>query len=50
MKCLRLLVALVLLPLALSAAADRPLKIDKSRSYVEADVDATVNFTARLEN
>lgn len=49
MKCLRLLVALVLLPLALSAA-DRTLKIDKARSYVDVDVDATVNFTARLEN
>ncbi len=49
MKCLRLLVALVLLPL-LSSAADRPLKIDKTRSYVDVDVDATINFTARLEN
>lgn len=49
MKCLRLLVASVLLPLALSAA-DRSLKIDKARSYVDVDVDATVNFTARLEN
>ncbi len=49
MKCSRLLVALFLLPLAL-AAADRALKIDKTRSYVDVDVDATVNFTARLEN
>ena len=49
MKCYRLLVALVLLPLALSAA-DRALKIDKTRSYIDVDVDTTVNFTARLEN
>lgn len=49
MKFPRLLVALLLLPLALSAA-DRSLKIDKARSYVDVDVDATVNFTARLEN
>ena len=50
MKCLRLLVALFLLPLALSAA-DRSLKIDKARSYVDLDVKATVgSFTGRLEN
>lgn len=49
MKCPRLLVALLLLPLALSAA-DRTLKIDKSRSYIDVDVDATIDFTARLEN
>lgn len=49
MKCFRLLVALFFLPLVLSAA-DRALKIDKTRSYVDVDVDATVNFTARLEN
>ena len=49
MKCYRLLVALVFLPLALSAA-DRSLKIDKARSYVDVDVHTTVNFTGRLEN
>ena len=49
MKCSRLLVALLFLPLALSAA-DRALKIDKTRSYVDVDVDATINFTGRLEN
>lgn len=49
MKCLRLLVVLFLLPLALTAA-DRALKVDKSRSYVDIDVDATIDFTARLEN
>jgi len=49
MKCYRLLVALAILPLALSAA-DRSLKIDKARSYVDVDVHTTVNFTGRLEN
>ncbi len=38
----------VFLPLVLSAA-ERPLKIDKSRSFVDVDVDATVNFTAHLD-
>jgi polyisoprenoid-binding protein YceI len=50
MKCLRLLVALVLLPLV-SSAADRLLKIDQARSYVDVDVKATAgSFTGRLEN
>lgn len=44
----RLLIAALLLPLA-ALAAERPLKIDRSRSFVEADVDATKNFTARLD-
>ena len=45
-----MLFALVLLPLALSAA-DRALKIDKTRSYVDVDVKATAgSFTGRLEN
>lgn len=49
MKSLRLLAALVLLPLVLSAA-DRGLKIDPARSYVDVDVSVTVDsFTARLE-
>lgn len=48
MKYPRLLLAALLLPLA-APAAERPLKIDRSRSFVEADVDATKNFTARLD-
>lgn len=38
----------VLLPLAV-LAAERPLKIDRSRSFVDVDVDATKNFTAHLD-
>ena len=49
MKCFRLLLALALLPLVLSAA-DRALKIDKARSYIDVDVNTTINFTGRLEN
>jgi len=49
MNSLRLLVALCLLPLALTAA-DRALKVDPARSYVDVDVSVTVDsFTARLE-
>jgi len=45
----RLLAALVLLPLALSAA-DRPLQVDRSRSYVDVDVGLTLgHFTAHLD-
>jgi polyisoprenoid-binding protein YceI len=29
--------------------AEQTLKVDKSRSYVDIDVDATANFTGRLE-
>lgn len=44
-----ILALLLLLPLAL-AAADRSLKVDPARSYVDVDVKATVDsFTARLE-
>jgi polyisoprenoid-binding protein YceI len=44
-----LLLALVLLPL--SAAAAGKLKIDRTRSFVDVDVKATVDsFTGRLEN
>lgn len=44
-----ILALLLLLPLALSAA-DRSLKVDRARSYVDVDVKATVDsFTARLE-
>ena len=40
---------LLLLPLAL-AAADRNLKVDPARSYVDVDVKATMDsFTARLD-
>lgn len=48
LNVLRLLPALLLLPLA-ALAADRPLKIDRSRSFVDVDVDATKNFTAHLD-
>jgi len=45
----RLLLAVVVLP-AVLAAADRPLKIDRSRSFVEVDVKSTLkNFTAHLD-
>ena len=44
-----ILALLLLLPLALTAA-DRSLKVDRARSYVDVDVKATVDsFTARLE-
>ncbi|MBI2497300.1 MAG: YceI family protein [Opitutae bacterium] len=39
---------LLLLPLT-ALAADRPMKIDRSRSFVDVDVDATKNFTAHLD-
>ena len=48
MKVFRLLTPLLLLPLVL-AAAERSLKVDRSRSFVEVDVDATKNFTAHLD-
>jgi polyisoprenoid-binding protein YceI len=49
MRSLRALALLLLLPLALTAA-DRALKVDRARSYVDVDVKATVDsFTARLE-
>jgi polyisoprenoid-binding protein YceI len=45
----RLLAALLFLPLVLSAA-ERALKIDPSRSYVDVDVKSTVDdFTAHLD-
>jgi len=50
MKCPRLFAALLLLPLLLGAA-ERGLKVDRTRSYVDVDVSVTVgSFTARLEN
>ena len=49
MRSLRPLVLLLLLPLALTAA-DRALKVDRSRSYIDVDVKATVDsFTAHLD-
>jgi len=48
MKAFRLLASLCLLPLLL-VAAERPLKIDRGRSFVDVDVDATKNFTAHLD-
>jgi polyisoprenoid-binding protein YceI len=50
MKILPLLALILLSPLWL-AAADRVLKIDKTRSFVDVDVKATVDsFVGRLEN
>lgn len=48
MKALRLLAPVLLLP-CLLLAAERPLKIDRGRSFVDVDVDATKNFTAHLD-
>jgi polyisoprenoid-binding protein YceI len=49
MKSFSLFAACLLMPLALFAA-DRGLKVDPSRSYVDVDVSVTVgSFTARLE-
>lgn len=44
----RLLSLVLLFPLA-ALAADRSLKVDRSRSFVDVDVDATVDFTAHLD-
>jgi polyisoprenoid-binding protein YceI len=48
MKALRLLTPLLLLPCFLFAA-ERPLKVDRSKTFVDVDVDATKNFTAHLD-
>ena len=49
MSPLRLFAALLLLPLA-ALAADRPLKVDRSRSFIDVDVKATVgSFVAHLD-
>ena len=49
MKSTRLLVALLLLPLA-TFAADRGLKVDRSRSFIDIDVKATAgSFTGHLD-
>ena len=49
MKAFRWLIPLLLVPLTL-LAAERPLKIEKGRSFIDVDVDATKNFTAHLDN
>jgi len=48
MKVFRLSLAVLLLPLA-AFAAEHSLKVDKTRSFVDVDVDSTVNFTAHLD-
>jgi len=49
MKILRLLLPALLLPLA-ALAAERSLKVDKERSFVDVDVKATVDsFTGHLD-
>lgn len=48
MKVIRLFLALALLPLA-AFAAERTLKIDKSRTFVDVDVKATLDFTGHLD-
>ena len=49
MNQLRLLAALLLLPLA-TFAADRGLKVDRSRSFIDVDVKATAgSFTGHLD-
>jgi polyisoprenoid-binding protein YceI len=44
------LLTLLALPLAGLAAGPSVLKVDRSRSFVEVDVDATKDFTARLDH
>jgi len=48
MNALRPLLALLLFPL-LGFAAERGLKIDKAATFLDVDVDATINFTAHLD-
>jgi polyisoprenoid-binding protein YceI len=50
MPAARLLLAALLLPLA-ATAAERPLKIDRSRTFIDVDVKATVgSFTGHLDS
>lgn len=49
MKVSRLLATAALLLPCVLFAAERPLKVDRSRSFVDVDVDATKNFTAHLD-
>jgi polyisoprenoid-binding protein YceI len=49
MKVFRLLSCIMFLPLA-ALAAERPLKVDRERSFVDVDVSVTVgSFTAHLD-
>jgi polyisoprenoid-binding protein YceI len=48
MNAVSRLALLALLPLSV-LAAEHSLKIDRSRSFVDVDVDATKNFTAHLD-
>ncbi|MBI3884428.1 MAG: YceI family protein [Opitutae bacterium] len=49
MPPLRLVATLLLLPLA-ALAADRPLKVDRARSFIDVDVQATLHsFTGHLD-
>ena len=48
MKVFRPLLALALLPLA-ALAAEHALKIDKTRTFVDVDVNATINFSGHLD-
>jgi len=48
MKVIRRLLTLVLLPL-MAMAAEHTLKVDQSRSFVDVDVKATINFSGRLD-
>lgn len=48
MKVLSLAIVALLLPLS-AFAAERSLKIDKSRSFVDVDVDAAINFIGHLD-
>ncbi|WP_438480593.1 YceI family protein [Oleiharenicola lentus] len=47
-RCLNVLV--LALPLIGFAAGPGVLKVDRSRSFIEVDVDATKDFTARLDH
>ena len=50
MHAVRLILATLLIPLAV-AAADRPLKIDRTRTFIDVDVKATFgSFTGHLDN
>ena len=48
MKVLRLLPFALMFPL-LTFAAERCLKIDRAGTFLDVDVDATINFTAHLD-
>ena len=48
MNAFRPLLAVLLFPL-LTFAAERDVKIDKAGSFLDVDVDATIDFTAHLD-